>query len=147
MAECSFVWKHSLVCESYRTLPPKARFSTIGPQWIKRLEVTETCALWIASVLQSGSHLIKPAQTRREWGQEEVKSRRWRERERESHHRENRRGEERWVRWSREGIKMGRWDEGEKTPCQNRQRDSGRDKQVNKAEQDGDRDVEKANTD
>jgi len=55
-------------------LPPQARSSVIGPERIKRLEVTEMCALWMAAVLQTEPHLIKLSPTRREGGQEEVKS-------------------------------------------------------------------------
>lgn len=29
----------------YCVAPPQARLSVIGPEWIKRLEVTEMCAL------------------------------------------------------------------------------------------------------
>ena len=92
-------------CESERIL--LRRYGLWLALWIKKLEVTEMCALWMAAVLQTGSHLIKLSLTRREGGQEEVKSRMWWDRE--SHHRENRQGRkdersgaERGLRWRSE---------------------------------------------
>ena len=117
----------------YCAAPPQARFSVIGLEWIKRLEVTEMCALWMAAVLQTGSHLIKLSVTRRAGGWEEVKSGRWRDRE--SHHRENRQGRKDECSGAERGL---RWR------SETRETAGGmKEEEINrtKAEQDGDRDV------